>query len=575
MSTTDVRTDTLAQLKANPEVGVLVVGAGINGIGTFRDLAHQGVDVLLVDKGDFGSGASAASSHMLHGGIRYLENGEFRLVREALTERNLMLRNAPHYAKPLPTTIPMFRWLSGFLNAPLKFVGLRSKPSERGAAVIKIGLIFYDIFARAYKVMPNHTFMLRQRALQEYPKMNPQIVSAARYYDSFMPYPERICLELVQDGVAANENARALNYVSAAGAEGDSVTLRDELTGESFSVKPKLVINAAGPWIDFANRAMNRDTRFIGGTKGSHLIIDNPELFEAIGSTEDYNEIFFENNDGRIVLILQYVDGTVMIGTTDIRIEDPEEAVTTEDEIEYILGMLPRVFPTITVDRSQVVFAFSGVRPLPYSDASFTGNVSRDHSIKVVEPDDALSFPVYSLVGGKWTSFRALSEQTTDKSLAFLGQERRVGTQNMAIGGGAGYPTSKDAQAKWIAELAARHSLEVDRARILFERYGTYAEAVAAFMAAGDDAALANNARFTRREVAFLAGEQVERLDDVVLRRSLMAWLGGFTDALLLEVADIVAEAKGWSAERKAEEIERTVKILNEKHMMQLSVPVA
>ncbi|NIW46851.1 MAG: FAD-dependent oxidoreductase, partial [Gammaproteobacteria bacterium] len=121
---------------------MLIVGAGVNGIGTFRDLSLQRIDALIIDRGDFCSGASAASSHMVHGGIRYLENGEFRLVREAVSERNRMIKNMPHLVKPLKTTIPMFKWLSGLLNAPLKFLGLLDRPSERGAVVIKIGLIF-------------------------------------------------------------------------------------------------------------------------------------------------------------------------------------------------------------------------------------------------------------------------------------------------------------------------------------------------------------------------------------------------------------------------------------------------
>src|SRR5574341_946071 len=147
------RNEILSALKNKPEVSVLVIGGGINGIGTFRDLALQGVNVLLVEKGDFCSGASAASSHMLHGGIRYLENGEFRLVREALHERNLLLKNAPHYAKPLPTTVPIFSWFSGFLNAPLKFLRLREKPAERGAVVIKLGLMMYDAFTGSQQSM--------------------------------------------------------------------------------------------------------------------------------------------------------------------------------------------------------------------------------------------------------------------------------------------------------------------------------------------------------------------------------------------------------------------------------------
>src|SRR5689334_3321363 len=118
------RNEILQAIKENPNVSVLIVGAGINGIGTFRDLAVNGVDVLLVDRGDFCSGASSASSHMAHGGIRYLENGEFRLVREAVQERNRMIQNAAHIVKPLPTTIPIFRSFSGLLNAPLKFLGI-------------------------------------------------------------------------------------------------------------------------------------------------------------------------------------------------------------------------------------------------------------------------------------------------------------------------------------------------------------------------------------------------------------------------------------------------------------------
>src|SRR4030095_8010242 len=159
------RQDILSNLKNNPEVSVLIVGGGINGIGTFRDLALNGLDVLLVERNDFCSGASAASSHMAHGGIRYLENGEFRLVREAVQERNRMLQNAPHLVKPLPTTIPIFKRLSGLLNAPLKFLGVQDKPAERGSLVIKLGLILYDAYTGGQKIVPRHRFNSRAKSL--------------------------------------------------------------------------------------------------------------------------------------------------------------------------------------------------------------------------------------------------------------------------------------------------------------------------------------------------------------------------------------------------------------------------
>ncbi len=159
------RTQTIEALKESPKLDVLIVGAGVNGIATFRDLALNDAKVLLVDRADFSSGASAASSHMAHGGIRYLENGEFRLVREAVQERNRMLQNAPHIVKPLPTTIPIFKTFSGLLNAPLKFFNILDRPAERGALVIKIGLMLYDAFTRKQKNGPQTPSYIGQKIL--------------------------------------------------------------------------------------------------------------------------------------------------------------------------------------------------------------------------------------------------------------------------------------------------------------------------------------------------------------------------------------------------------------------------
>ncbi|RCL85928.1 MAG: FAD-dependent oxidoreductase, partial [Microbacterium sp.] len=140
---------TVARLSERPQADVLIVGGGVNGLATFRDLALQGVDVAIVERGDFVSGASAASSHMIHGGVRYLENGEFRLVHEAVTERNDLLATAPHYVRPLQTTIPIFSTFSGVFSAPLRFLRHGAgKHVERGAALIKIGLTIYDSFSR-------------------------------------------------------------------------------------------------------------------------------------------------------------------------------------------------------------------------------------------------------------------------------------------------------------------------------------------------------------------------------------------------------------------------------------------
>ena len=563
------RNEILSSLKAKPEVSVLIVGAGINGIGTFRDLALNGVDVLLIDRADFCSGASAASSHMAHGGIRYLENGEFRLVREAVRERNRMIQNAPHIVKPLPTTVPMFKYFSGLLNAPLKFLGLLERPSERGSVIIKLGLMMYDAYTGKKRTVPRHTFFSRTESLKRWNKLNPDVANTATYYDGLIANPERLALEVLLDAEADNPNARALNYVSMVSGQKDTVILRDELSDETYEVHPQLVINAAGPWIDFANHSMGLSTRFIGGTKGSHLVLNHPELRAAIGG----NEFFFENKDGRIVLIFPLYD-RVLVGTSDIKIDHPDEVRCTDEEIDYFIGMISRVFPTIKVTREHIVFQFTGVRPLGSSGAKTTGQYSRDHHIEVLSGDwTNLQFPVFSLVGGKWTSFRAFSEQVTDKVLAHLGKTRQKSTEDLPIGGGRGYSSDEAEQKRQIEGFAAWTGLSKERLQILYERYGTRTEAVATFINrdAAVDEPLKTLPEYTRREIAFLAqSEKAIHLDDILLRRTMLAMLGRLTKTNVEEIADAMGAAIGWSVEQKNAEVERTLRLLADRHGIRL-----
>lgn len=561
------RNEILSSLKENPEISVLIVGAGINGIGTFRDLALNSVDVLLVDRADFCSGASAASSHMAHGGIRYLENGEFRLVREAVRERNRMIQNAPHIVKPLPTTIPIFKYFSGIFNAPLKFLGWLDKPSERGSLIIKLGLLMYDAYTGKHRTVPRHKVLSRANSLAKWKQLNPQVVNTATYYDGLISNPERLALEILLDAEADNPNASALNYVSMVSGEKDTVILRDELRDETYEVRPKLVINAAGPWIDFANHNLGLSTRYIGGTKGSHLVLDHPELRAAIGNYE----FFFENKDGRIVLIFPLYD-RVLVGTSDIKIDHPDQARCTDEEVEYFIGMIARVFPSIKVTREHIVFRFTGVRPLANSEAKTTGQSSRDHHIEVLSSDGTnLNFPVYSLVGGKWTSFRAFAEQVTDKALSYLGKTRQKSTRDLPIGGGRGYSTDMNEQKRQIAGFAAWTGLSRERLQALYARYGTRTETVAAFINHATDAPLKSLPDYSRREIAFLAqSEKALHLDDILLRRTMLAMLGRLTKDGVEEIVDAMGAALGWSGEQKNAEMERTLRLLADRHAVRL-----
>jgi glycerol-3-phosphate dehydrogenase len=539
-----------ASLRHRPDVSVLIVGGGINGIGLLHELALQGTDALLVEKSDFCAGTSAAMTRVIHGGLRYLENAEFRLVRESLRERNRLLRNAPHYVKPLPTTIPIFSWTAGLAAGIRNLLGWPARPGERGALLIKAGLTLYDFLAGRASPLPRHRFRLRRAALALRPALNPEAICTATYYDARITYPERLCLELVLDAEAVCPGARALNYVRAQSATGGAVTLRDEVSGETCEVRPRIVVNASGPWIDFTNRGLGRESSFIGGTKGSHIVLDHPELVKATGD----GMIYFVNRDGRIC-IFYAVEDRIVAGATDIPEEDPE-AVCDEAEVEYILESMRLAFPSIRLDRSQVVFRFCGVRPLPRCDALTPGQISRDHSCPVLPPGNGIEFPIYSLVGGKWTTFRALAEQAANEILRVLGRPRLRSSADLPIGGGKGYPRMPEGT-----------GLPKERLASLVERYGTGADRVAAYLQAGEDAPLANHAGYSRREIEFMAmRERVVHLDDLILRRTLMALLGQVNRPLLEELADIVLPILRWSPRDAEAEVERAAQLLEKVH---------
>ena len=561
-STAQSMRTTVAALRDRPHCDVLIIGAGINGIATFRDLALNDVDVVVVDRDDYVAGASAASSHMVHGGIRYLENGEFRLVQESVHERNALLRLAPHYVRPLATTIPIFSTFSSLLSAPFRFLGWKGgAKKERGALIIKIGLMVYDTFSRDGGRVPRHQFRNASESRRLMPALRDDVKYTATYYDASMHDPERLALDVLSDGIAA-PTARAANYVEAVGMTSDGqVELRDTLGGETFTMQPRVVVNASGPWTDQTNAALGEPTRFMGGTKGSHIVLDSPALLDACSG----REIFFEFTDGRIVLIYP-LKGRVLVGTTDLEHDMAEPVRCTDDEVEYFFGLISHVFPSVPVTHDQIVFRFSGVRPLPRQDADSTGQISRDYR---VESGEVGGTPVLSLVGGKWTTFRALGEQLGNLVLEKLGQKRTVSTDGRLIGGAVGYPTDDQQRAAWLdryADIAGR-----ERADQLLGRYGTSAEAILARIPREGDARLTHAPEYSQTEIAHLVEtEQVVRLLDVLLRRTSIAFIGRVSAPLLDELAALVGQTLGWDAARITSERAETEAYLADHHSIHL-----
>ncbi|WP_068115963.1 glycerol-3-phosphate dehydrogenase/oxidase [Tropicimonas marinistellae] len=542
----EARAARLARLDgSHPQV--LVIGGGINGASVYRELALNGVEVALVDKADFCAGASSALSRMVHGGLRYLENGEFDLVREALDERNRLLANAPHQVRPLRTVMPIDSWFSGTLNAPLKFLGLTRAPSRRGALPVRLGLWFYDIYTRGRGGMPRSRFLMRKAAMSRFPAFPARTRCAAAYFDGQVSHPERVVTEIFEDVARAGCDATTINYLAVTSIGPDGVILQDRIAGKALTCKPDIVINATGAWLDLTNGHLSPPPRenLVEGTKGSHLMVDHPELREILG--EDM--VYYENLDGRIC-ILFVLHGMVLIGSTDLKVPDPDGIRCEEEERAYILEGLRTVFPGITIRENQVRFIFSGVRPLPVSAAGTTGQIPRGHYTHWLNPskqDDHA--PILCMIGGKWTTFRAFGELAADETLARLGRTRSIATDDLAIGGGKSFPESP---ADWIARVSARSGLPDDRVATLLARYGTLAEALAQTFAG--EQPLASPPGYSDKEIDYLvAHEQVETLEDLVLRRSVIALAGQVDAQTLATLADRLATAKGWNdADRTA-----------------------
>jgi glycerol-3-phosphate dehydrogenase len=397
--------------------------------------------------------------------------------------------------------------------------------------------------------MPPHRFRGGRQTHALWPDLPEDVKYSATYHDAWISYPERLGIELVLDGLAENSEALAVNHLGVTGRNGNRIVLADTLGDTDVAIEADLIVNATGAWIDETNESLfapdERPAPYVGGTKGSHLVLDHPELMHALNG----HMIYFENVDGRVCILYPYL-GRVLLGSTDVRVDDPDGVRCEDDEVDYILKSLTYVFPGIEVRPEQIVYRYSGVRPLPRSEAGFTGRISRDHVVAEVAGPP----PVLCLVGGKWTTFRAFGEQAADRALEFLGISRRLRTADRQIGGGVGFPTDPAARAAFVADLARSAGVSNQRAAHAVDHYGTGAAAVLASCSEMPDAGLAGS-DYTEAELRHLVRNEFARtLSDLLQRRTSLAIRGQLSSAIIARAAVVLAEELGWSADRTTTE---------------------
>ena len=552
-------------MRATGHYSVVVVGAGINGLGTFHDLCQQGIDCLIVDRGDFCSGTSAAPSRMIHGGLKYLETGDFRLVQESVRERNRLLKNAPHLVRPLEMILPIETLFGGETASIRRFLGGSGKLKRRGRMIVKAGLAAYDFYSRRNRVAPKHRMISGWDLRAAFPGINNSFRYAASYFDAQITMPERLGVELAQDGMAANAGSIALNHCRLVETNAGKLVLQDEISGERHEVGADLVVNAAGPWIDGANAAMGAKSGLIGGAKGSHILLDLPALHDVLAG----RMIYFDPGDGRICLVTSLA-GRVLLGSTDIPVEEADDATCGDSEIDYMFAALRTIFPKLAVTRDHIVFTYSGVRPLPLSDSTGNDAVTRDHSIHIHEPTAERPYPILSLIGGKWTTYRAFAAEASDAILKRLGRHRRRATEELRIGGGGGLSTQVEDLENLAGELSGRLGGDRTRAWALIMHYGSRAREIAA-LEGENGKPVPGLPGISEAEVIHIAEtEMCESLGDLVLRRLPLALSGNIRLESARTLAEIMARVKGWALKEKESQIASLSRTLLCKHRIDL-----
>ncbi|MEB3268641.1 MAG: glycerol-3-phosphate dehydrogenase/oxidase [Leptolyngbya sp.] len=522
---------------------LIVIGGGINGAATARDAALRGLSVLLVEKGDFAGGTTSWSTRLIHGGLRYLEYFEFHLVRESLREREILLRTAPHLAKPIQMTIPIYR------------------QGSRSYWEIQAGMILYDILSYD-KSLPNHRMLSARKLRQLFRAVDAdQSCGAAQYYDGQAEYAERLCLEIVLDARAAG--ADVLNYVTVTGLEcqGDRITClsaHDQLSKTDFTVPLSdrtVVVNTAGPWVDqvlkLGKQGSDRSPigdRLIGGTKGSHIIVDP---FPGAPSTALYVEA---KSDGRPYFIVPWL-GQYLIGTTDLKYSGPLEPLKADDdEVDYLLRETNRVLPTARLTREDVRFTYSGIRPLPYvDDTQKAGSITRAHILHNHGPEGVSN--LVSLVGGKLTTHRQVGEEMTNWAFKHWGQTPPPSPTRHRPLPGCIWPDDPRR-----TEAAERYGKAVGAATLdhLFQMYGAQAIAVLALTDAAPDLAapiVPGLPDIKAQAVYAVEVEMAHTLLDITRRRTTLAMQANYGRDALGAIAATLQTHCGWSADKVAEQI--------------------
>lgn len=528
---------------------VIVIGGGVNGSGIARDAAERGMKVLLVEKNDFGAGASTYNSRLIHGGLRYCENLEFGLVRESLRERERLLHNAPHLVNPLPFGIPIY------------------EGAKRGTFIIRLGMMLYDMLSYD-KSLPRFQMLGKQAFLKAFPGVQDKgLKGGAVYYDAQANLPERLCVENVlaakAHGAVVMNHAQVETIVQE-NQRASGIRIKDLVTGESLVAHSKRIVNASGAWVDDVLKLASVDAtqkiqRKIGGTKGSHLIVTR---FPGGPDKALYVEA---KEDGRPFFIIPWREKYYLIGTTDLPYKgDLDKVVADQSEMDYLKRETRHIFPNVELD---VLYTYSGIRPLPYSGDKKVGKITRKHIIYDHGKNEGIA-DLFSIIGGKLTTFRNLAEET----VTMLGKQlkmklpKKSPTRNTPLPGGVGVGDLAAYKKLHAPKAVQEFGVSAQTAEYLISVYGSRYNEILALtrenpawktpLQSGGAAIQAQVVHAVRHELAMTSA-------DVLMRRTGLALEEGVGLDVIETTAQLVGHELGWTEEQVKADVAYYQNIVN------------
>ena len=402
---------------------VIVIGGGINGAGIARDAAARGLAVLLLEKQDWGFGTTWRSTKLIHGGLRYLEHGEVPLVFESLRERAVLLRTAAHLVRPIPFLLPVYAG------------------GRHGLPVLRAGLTLYDLLALGGG-LPRHKALTAAATRAAEPRLaTAGLRGGLAYWDCQVELPERLCLENVlraRDAGAVTLTYTQVEGILAAGGRVAGVRATDVRCGGSYEFRAPAVVNAAGPSVDQVLRGTAAAKTRLGGTRGAHIVV-------RFADGGPRRPIYAEAAADRRPFFIIPWRGAHLIGTTDVRVREPEDVLPSDAEIEYLTEATSDLLPSSSLRYDDIWYAYGGIRPLPLTGDTPAGAITRRHHI--VDHASEGYAGLVSAIGGKLSTYRSLAEQVANDVCRARGISRRSTTAREALVPGGWRPAAEDLEA--------------------------------------------------------------------------------------------------------------------------------